>query len=100
MVRRRSCAVSNHEATMRFTILRDAASSQVYAGCVYLPAWPLLMRKIAGAEWRPGQFKRLFCRTIRPSFVLQLEEHRQRKTVDHFRFVERDKFRLVQDRVN
>jgi len=31
--------------------------------------------------------------------VLQLEEHRQRKTVDHFRFVERDKFRLVQDRV-
>ena len=48
-----------------------------------------------------GEVEReLFCRPIRPGFVLQLEEHRQRKTVDHFRFVERDKFRLVQDRVN
>src|SRR3979409_1200913 len=41
----------------------------------------------------------LFSRPIRPSFVLQLQEHRQRQTVDHFRFVERDKFRLVLDRI-
>ena len=48
----------------------------------------------------PRQFERLLCGPIRPGFVLQLEEHRQPKTVNHFRFVERDKFRLVQDRVN
>jgi len=28
----------------RLLILRDAARSQVYAGCVHLPAWPLLQR--------------------------------------------------------
>src|ERR1700693_2430210 len=46
-------------------------------------------------HWR----ERLSCPSVRPSFVLQLKKHRQRQTVDHFRFVERDKFRLVLDRV-
>src|SRR5882757_3284391 len=48
---------------------------------------------------RGDRSKPLLRRPVRPGFVLQLEEHCQRKTVDHFRLVERNEFRLVQHRV-
>jgi len=50
------------------------------------------MLRMRSQHWRWR--KRLSCAPVRPGFVLQLEEHRQRQTVDHLRFVERDKFGL------
>jgi hypothetical protein len=42
----------------------------------------------------------LSCRPVRPGVVLQLKEHRQRQTVDHFRLIQRDQLRLVQNGVD
>jgi amidase len=83
-------------AARRGTASRRRQGAGGYSGCARHHA----DRPTAGeVTWHPSAKKRLFCQPGRPSFVLQLEEHRQRQTVDHFRFIERDKFRLVQNRV-
>src|SRR5258708_9185314 len=81
----------------RWWRLRAARRSFLRARKCWKTFWAYAARR---RSTRGQLSMRLLRSPVRSRLVLQLQKHRQRKTVDHFRFVERDKFRLVQHRVD
>src|SRR2546430_3416754 len=98
------CAVSNHEARGPSFETRpeDRHSSCPGLTRASTSCFLWLDQKTWMAGTSPAMTKKTisFRRPVRPSFVLQLEKHCEHQAVDHFRLVERNKFRLVQHRVD